>query len=258
MFFNISINLTLSITFISFLLFIVLYFIIYRKYNKRNELNITEIIINCVNFSVKSAIHVFILILGLDYFIEGLLLIEAKYERYANFVVSVFIISGTIYHYIRYIKKSLIDIDKSQIQVKANRNEKIAEYILFIFLGLMIITPILYIPRITAVMIDTKTMFFEILKSIGCTVIGIFLMFYMNPLEIIYKKKENLEETLINKESNDKNIDNDKVEIKIEDNKIKVKSKKKKKTNKKVSKKKGKNRNKKSKNKSKSKSKSKK
>ena len=105
MFLNISLNLALSISVVSLLIFVVLYFIIFRKYNKRNGLSVIDKICNCGEFSSKTALHVFMIILGADYFIEGMLLIESVYERYANFVVAVIVISLTLFHYIKYFKR---------------------------------------------------------------------------------------------------------------------------------------------------------
>ena len=105
MFLNISLNLALSISVVALLISVVLYFIVFRKYNKRNGLSVIDKLCNCGEFSSKTALHVFMIVLGLDYFIEGMLLIESVYERYANYVVAVIVISLTIFHYIKYSKK---------------------------------------------------------------------------------------------------------------------------------------------------------
>ena len=128
MFLNISLNLALSISVVALLISVVLYFIIFRKYNKRNGLSVIDKLCNCGEFSSKTALHVFMIVLGLDYFIEGMLLIESIYERYANYVVAVIVISLAIFHYIKYFKKLFID------RVVEEKNRKICRiYIVYIF-----------------------------------------------------------------------------------------------------------------------------
>ena len=188
MFLNISLNLALSISVVSLLISVVLYFIIFRKYNKRNGLSVIDKLCNCGEFSTKTALHVFMIVLGLDYFIEGMLLIESVYERYANYVVAVIVISLTIFHYIKYFKKLFIDRVAEEVKENEKRTERFAEYILFIFLGAMIITPIFYIPRAAAICSTAGQFFTEIIKAIGCMLTGGYLMVYMNPLGAVRSK----------------------------------------------------------------------
>lgn len=216
MFLNISLNLALSISVVSLLIFVVLYFIIFRKYNKRNGLSIIDKICNCGEFSSKTALHIFMIILGLDYFIEGMLLIESVYERYANFAVAVIVISLTIFHYIKYFKKLLIDRVEAEVKANEKRTEKFAEYILFIFLGAMIITPIFYIPRAAAICSTAGQFFTEIVKAIGCMLTGGYLMVYMNPLGAVRSKDvKTIFDTVVEEEE-------EKVESEVEaDNEVK-------------------------------------
>ena len=246
MFINITLDLTAKILVILLPLFLILYFVIFSKYNKRNKLGIIEIIFNLLEFLMGSMIHLLIFIIGMDFYIEGLLLIDAVYERYANFIVSVLIISGVIYHYIKYIKRLLIDIDEEEIKKNDKRIEKIGEYALFLFLCIMIITPILNLPRIMSLLANKKAMIKEIIESFIASGIGVFLIYHINPLNVIDKSRyvnkeevedkinieriEEIKETTKNtkkviKSENDKKNNN---KEKIKDNK---KSSKKKKTN---------------------------
>lgn len=219
MFINISLGVSVVVSAVSILFFTVLYFIIFRNYNKRNEIKFLDSILNCIEYSVQSALHVFVLLLGIDYFIEGMLLVEAVYERYANLFVAVITISAVIYHYIKYVKKLFVDIDREQEKIVEKNTEKFAEYVFFIFLGLMMITPILYIPRAAAIMTDVKSFVIEVIKSIGCFITGAYLMVYMNPLEVI-RKKENITFENQDEEVEEitvvENIDNNKEEVKEE------------------------------------------
>lgn len=190
MFINISFNLAISISLVSMFVFAILYFIIFRKYNKRNKLNIFEIIRNMLEYSSKSALHMFTIALGLDYFIEGMLLLESVYERYANFFVAVLILSITIFHYIKYVKKLFIDLKEEDVKANEKRTEKFAEYVMFIFLGAMLITPVFYIPRAAAISVDGSMFFTELIKALGCSLTGGYLLVYMNPLGVVRKKDE--------------------------------------------------------------------
>lgn len=237
MFLNISLNLALSISVVSLLIFVVLYFIIFRKYNKRNGLSVIDKICNCGEFSSKTALHVFMIILGADYFIEGMLLIESVYERYANFVVAVIVISLTLFHYIKYFKRLFIDRVEAEVKANEKRTEKFAEYILFIFLGAMIITPIFYIPRAAAICSTAGQFFTEIVKAIGCMLTGGYLMVYMNPLGVVRSKDvktifdtvvEEEEEKVESEIKNDNEVKNENVE---EVKEVKEEKKETKKTN---------------------------
>lgn len=204
MFINISFNLAISISLVSMFVFAILYFIIFRKYNKRNKLNIFEIIRNMLEFSSKSALYMFMIVLGFDYFIEGLLLLEAVYERYANFFVAVLIISITIFHYIKYVKKLFIDLKEDDVKVNEKRTERFAEYVMFIFLGAMLITPVFYIPRAAAISLDGGMFFTEVIKALGCSLTGGYLLVYMNPLGVVRKKEE---KTIFDQTKEDLKID---------------------------------------------------
>ena len=66
-------------------------------------------------------------------------------------------------------------------------------------LCLVIITPILNLPNIVAIFYDKEGFVFEIVKSFTYTIVGCFLMYVMNPLEILYKeevRKKVLEEKI--------------------------------------------------------------
>ena len=69
MFYNIKLDLTLIICFLMIPIFSILYSIIYRKYNKRNELSIQEIVKNLLKYVSYSFASTFILILGIDYYL---------------------------------------------------------------------------------------------------------------------------------------------------------------------------------------------
>ena len=242
MFLNISLNLTLSICIVSLLIFILLYFILFRKYNKRNGLSVIDKLINCSEFSSKTAVHEFMIILGLDYFIEGMLLIESVYERYANFAVAVIVISLTIFHYIKFVKKLFIDRVAEEVIANEKRTEKFAEYVLLIFLGAMIITPIFYIPKAAAICSTGNQFFTEIIKAVGCMLTGGYLLVYMNPLGVVRSKDVKtifdtvVEEDIDNqnedvKENEKENISEEVKKEKRENKEEKIKTESKNKTN---------------------------
>lgn len=252
MFYNIKFNLAISICIALIPILAGLYFLIYRKYNKRNELAIYEIINNMFHFVAYSVVAVLIFIIGLDYYLEGMYLIEAVYERYAYYTLGVLFISIDLFSYYKYIKKSFIDITRTE-KIKSEENTRnFAEHVILIFLLLMIISPIINLPRFARLVGETETLVIEMLKSLGYMVIGIFLLNVMNPLEILYKneevtkklEKKQTEEIIekISEKNNDKVNNNDnktktkvttdtKVKRKKEDvNKIKKKNNSKKKS----------------------------
>lgn len=190
MFYNIKLDLTLIICFLTIPIFSILYFIIYRKYNKRNELSIQEIVKNLLKYVSYSFASTFILIIGIDYYLEGMYLLEAIYERYAYYTLGVIIISFDIFYYYRFIKKSLIDLVKSEV-IKEEENTRIfAEHVILIFLGLFIIMPLINLPTFARLIGDKEELINKLIESFGCMVIGIFLLYTMNPLEIIHKNEE--------------------------------------------------------------------
>ena len=190
MFYNIKLDLTLIICFLTIPIFSILYFIIYRKYNKRNELSIQEIVKNLLKYVSYSFASTFILILGIDYYLEGMYLLEAIYERYAYYTLGVIIISFDIFYYYRFIKKSLIDLVKSEV-IKEKENTRIfAEHVILIFLGLFIIMPLINLPTFARLLGNKEELINKFIESFGCMVIGIFLLYTMNPLEIIHKNEE--------------------------------------------------------------------
>ena len=218
MFYNIKLDLTLIICFLMIPIFSILYSIIYRKYNKRNELSIQEIVKNLLKYVSYSFASTFILILGIDYYLEGMYLIEAIYERYAYYTLGVIIISFDIFYYYRFIKKSLIDLVKSEV-IKEEENTRIfAEHVILIFLGLFIIMPLINLPTFARLLGDKEELVNKLVESFGYMVIGIFLLYTMNPLEIIHKNEEI-------KDINNSEIENKEIKEKEnkKDNKIKTK-----------------------------------
>ena len=234
MFYNIKLDLTLIICFLTIPIFSILYFIIYRKYNKRNELSIQEIVKNLLKYVSYSFASTFILILGIDYYLEGMYLLEAIYERYAYYTLGVIIISFDIFYYYRFIKKSLIDLVKSEV-IKEKENTRIfAEHVILIFLGLFIIMPLINLPTFARLLGNKEELINKFIESFGCMVIGIFLLYTMNPLEIIQKKedknKENKKENKSKTENKTKNKSNSKTKTKSKNksNKSNTKNKSKK------------------------------
>lgn len=207
MFINITIDLAVRICAFAIPVFVLLYFAIFRKYNSRNNIAWNDIIFDAIEFITNSVIHLLIFIIGLDYMIEGLHLLDAVYERYANFIVGVGIISVVIYHYIYFIKRLLVDLDPEVIKKEKETNYKFGEYVLFIFLCLLLINPILSLPKF-AMHIGFKDLLIkEVLMSLGCSIVAIFLLYHINPLNIRYvnkeerdnkKEKNNVKEELLN------------------------------------------------------------
>lgn len=190
MFINITIDLAVRICAFAIPVFVLLYFAIFRKYNSRNNIVWNDIIFDAIEFITNSVIHLLIFIIGLDYMIEGLHLLDAVYERYANFIVGVAIISVVIYHYIYFIKRLLVDLDPEVIKKEKETNYKFGEYVLFIFLCLLLINPILSLPKF-AMHIGFKDLLIkEVLMSLGCFIVAIFLLYHINPLNIRYVNKE--------------------------------------------------------------------
>ena len=190
MFVNISFGIYVAICIVALFISIPLYFIIYKNYMKRNEFKLGEKLEKCFDFVSKTILFVFFFIVGIDYFIEGMLLLEAVYERYTNFGVSILVISLDLFFYIRYIKGSFVDIDRNKEKVVEENTNKLSEYVFFIMLCLVIITPILNLPNIVAIFYDKEGFVFEIVKSFTYTLVGCFLMYVMNPLEILYKEED--------------------------------------------------------------------
>lgn len=190
MFVNISFGIYVAICIVALFISIPLYFIIYKNYMKRNEFKLGEKLEKCFDFVSKTILFVFFFIVGIDYFIEGMLLLEAVYERYTNFGVSILVISLDLFFYIRYIKGSFVDIDRNKEKVVEENTNKLSEYVFFIMLCLVIITPILNLPNIVAIFYDKEGFVFEIVKSFTYTIVGCFLMYVMNPLEILYKEED--------------------------------------------------------------------
>lgn len=207
MFINITVDLAVRICAFAIPVFVLLYFTIFRRYNSRNNIAWNDIIFDAIEFITNSVIHLLIFIIGLDYMIEGLHLLDAVYERYANFIVGVAIISVVIYHYISFIKRLLVDLDPEVIKKEKETNYKFGEYVLFIFLCLLLINPILSLPKF-AMHIGFKDLLIkEVLMSLGCSIVAIFLLYHINPLNIRYvnkeerdnkKEKNNVKEELLN------------------------------------------------------------
>ena len=190
MFINITIDLAVKICAFAVPFFLLLYFVIFRKYNSRNNIIWNDIIFDAIEFLTNSVIHLLIFIIGIDYMIEGLHLLDAVYERYANFIVGVAIISVVIYHYISFIKKLLVDLDPEVIKKEKETNYKFGEYVLFIFLCLLLINPILSLPKFAMHIGFKELLIKEVLMSLGCSAVAIFLLYHINPLNIRYVNKE--------------------------------------------------------------------
>lgn len=219
MFVNISFGIYVAICILAMFISLALYFVIYKNYIKRNELKLGENLSKCFEFVSKTIVAVFFFVVGIDYLIEGMLLIEAVYERYTNLGVSILVISLDIFFYLRFIKGSFIDIDRNKEKIIEENTNKLSEYVFFFMLCTVIITPILNLPNIVSLFYDTEEFVFEIIKSFTYTIIGCFLMYVMNPLEVLYKEEERkklLEEKLKKAKEKLKEKDKKKEEVKEE------------------------------------------
>ena len=237
MFVNISFGIYVAICILAMFISLALYFVIYKNYIKRNELKLGENLSKCFEFVSKTIVAVFFFVVGIDYLIEGMLLIEAVYERYTNLGVSILVISLDIFFYLRFIKGSFVDIDRNKEKIIEENTNKLSEYVFFFMLCTVIITPILNLPNIVSLFYDTEEFVFEIIKSFTYTIIGCFLMYVMNPLEVLYKeedRKKLLEEKLKKDKEKEKLKEKDKKkeEVKEEIKEEKKETKKDNKTNK--------------------------
>ncbi len=186
---NFTFNISTVILGIFFIVSTIFYILIFYKHHKRNRLEISEVLEIYMKYIVLLGVSIFILIIAFDMFLTGLSAIEYRKERYTNFVAFVIVTSLVIWNFIRFLKSNLKDIEVSSREENKKNTAKIGEVLELIFLSIIIFMPIWRIPEFVKLIEDKKELFIQIGISFFYSIMSIFILFKLNPLNIKDKLK---------------------------------------------------------------------
>lgn len=120
-------------------------------------------------------------------FVDGMIYSEVRSERITSFIMSILIISGDILYFTLFIKNNLKEISKAE-QIEEEKSEKnIGEIIQLILFSIIILMPIWNIPKFINIynsMIESKILILEVGKTVSYSILGIFLLISLNPLNV--------------------------------------------------------------------------
>lgn len=185
--YSITINTIVMIIFI--LISTLIYVGIFSKHHKRNKLNYVEISEIYISYIVLMMISTFILLVAFDMFLTGLEAIEYRRERYANFFFSVIVTAGVIWNFVRFVKHNLKDFETSDKESSNKKTLKVGEILQLIFFTIIIFTPLWRIPEFLKLIEDKKELLIQIGISFFYSILAIFLLIKLNPIDIKEKLK---------------------------------------------------------------------
>lgn len=181
-------NFNIKISVIGLSIFIIfatlVYAAIFYKHHKRNKLNYVEIAEIYMKYIALFIISAMILIFAFDMFLTGLKAIEYRRERYTNFILAVLITGIDIWNFIRFVKLNLKDIKIEEREEEKKNTIKVGEVLQLIFFTIIMLTPIWRIPEFFKLLEDKKEMFIQIGISFFYSILAIFLLLKLNPLDI--------------------------------------------------------------------------
>lgn len=181
---NIRFN-TLTIIFgIYMILLGIIYYIIFHKHHKRNEVDFSELITLLTKYYTLSIMSTLIIGLGIYCFA---LAYEFKYDRaevIMYIITGILIISITIINYIYYIKRNLLDYNKTIREMNKKTVLKIGEVLEFIFFSIFVLAPIWRVPVFIDLFENKKEMILEIVKMFLLSIGSIILLVNLNPLDV--------------------------------------------------------------------------
>lgn len=186
---NYSITINSALIVIFLLLSSVLYVCIFYKHHKRNKLNYVEISEIFISYTVLTIISAFILLIAFDLFLTGLEAIEYRRERYANFASSVIMTSIVVWNFVRFLKHNLKDIEISDKEETDKKTIKVGEILQLVFFIIIIFTPIWRIPEFLKLIENKIELIKQIAISFFYSILAIFLLLKLNPLDIKNKLK---------------------------------------------------------------------
>lgn len=164
------------------------YGLFFWKHHKRNEMKFFEIFPLVINYFTVCIISTLIFLIGLDIVFTGYKYNEQVSEVVKELTVGLIIIILVILNFIGYVKKHRVDLIQSDREEKAERDNKIGEWVQLIVFLLMIILPICNIYKYIS-FIDETEKYRQIVLSSICVLTSIFLLYNLNPLEIKEKIK---------------------------------------------------------------------
>ena len=192
---NFEIPININIDFLTiglgiFLMLIgVLYYIIFHKHHKRNEIEFSELISLVTKFYTLTIITIIMIAIGIYCIILSNSYKEDRTQVITGVSLGIIIISGTIIHYIFYIKRHLVDYEQVEREMVKKRILQIGEILELIFFIIFITMPIWRIPKFIDVFGNVKQLIIELLRSFGLSIASIILLFSLNPLNIKQKIK---------------------------------------------------------------------
>lgn len=186
---NFSITINTFVAIIFFVITTIIYVGIFSKHHKRNKLNYVEISEIFMSYTVLMIISTFILLIAFDLFLTGLEAIEYRRERYANFISSVIMTSIVVWNFIRFLKHNLKDIEISEKETTEKKTLKVGEVLQLIFFIIIMFTPIWRIPEFLKLIENKIELIKQILISFFYSILAIFLLVKLNPLDIKNKLK---------------------------------------------------------------------
>lgn len=196
---NFEIPININIDFLTiglgiFLILIgVLYYILFHKHHKRNKIEFSELISLVTKFYTLTIITIIMIVIGIYCIILSNSYKEDRTQVITGVSLGIIIISGTIIHYIFYIKRHLVDYEQVEREIVKKRILRIGEILELIFFIIFMTMPIWRIPKFIEIFSNRKELIIELLRAFGLSIASTILLFSLNPLNIKQKIKSILE-----------------------------------------------------------------
>lgn len=164
------------------------YYLLFKEHHKRNEMTFSEIYPLVIEYLVMCIISGILLVVAINCIITGYTYTDEIKEVIKELAIGFSIIILVIIHFIFWVKKHRIDLDKSEREAEEKRTADIAEWIELIVFIAMIIAAIFNIIKYVQ-FIDVTEKIKQIVGSILIIIASIVLLYNLNPLGIKDKIK---------------------------------------------------------------------
>lgn len=185
-------TLRLSIVLIVYMAFcIISYYFIFRNHHKKNKVEYFELMQLFTNYFVTMSMSFIAIFAGIKCFDFAYQNMDDRSTMISYIVFGIAIISATIIYFIYYIKRNLKDFDpveRVNFKKRVMFIGELLELICFIALAFM---PLYMIGEMKAEYLlgDKTALIKTILKSFAVSIVSIFLIFELNPMDVKGKIK---------------------------------------------------------------------
>lgn len=198
------------------------YYFIFHKHHKRNKVEEFELVELFTNYFVTLSMSILIFAVGIYFFKVAYDVLYDRALMIKYIIIAIAIISGVIINFYFYIKRNLKDFNPEARVNYKNRVIRVGEILELVCFSILALMPLWRINNLIILYrFNEREEFLETLFfSFVMTIVSVFLLYNLNPLDI----REKIKDKFGKKEEN-ASVDENKAEEKVEENGLKEEGK---------------------------------